>query len=177
MVGQRSGPALLSEHSTSYPTVHAAPTPVAAPERSTVLKSPRRGWGSGRGSYLLRWWAELHNNDPAPRWRLVLPSNTVNKTRRSPLRQRPSLVRTAAPSKSILFRSKPIFSSVRAFQHRQRAHSTAPLSFQARACFEDPSSLLPIQRIQTLWCGNRPLKTAWQPRCCGPIPIMDLRYQ
>ena len=81
MVGQRSGPALLSEHSTSYPTVHAAPTPVAAPERSTVLKSPRRGWGSGRPTYC-GGGAELHNNDPAPRWRLVLPSNRVNITRR-----------------------------------------------------------------------------------------------
>jgi hypothetical protein len=57
-----------------------------------------------------------------------------------------------------------------AFQHRQRAHSTAQPSFQAPACFGHPSSLPPIQCIQMLWRGNRPLSSAWKPGCCGNHP-------
>jgi len=52
-------------------------------------------------------------------------------------------------------------------------HSTAQPSFQARACFGDPSSLLPIQRIQTLWHGSLPLKMAWQHRRWRTIPIIE----
>jgi hypothetical protein len=45
---------------------------------------PRRGWGSGRGSYLYGAGAEPNNNDPALRLQLVFPRNTVNKTRARP---------------------------------------------------------------------------------------------
>jgi hypothetical protein len=92
----------------------------------------------------------------------VFPSNTVVK--RATVEGGPHS-RTVAPSKS-----KPIFSSVRAFQHRRRAHSTAQLFAPARAGFWDPLSLLPVQRIQTLWRGNYPPTSAWQPRCCGNQP-------
>ena len=100
---------------------------------------------------------------PATFGRLHFPSILSAK------RLRPS--ERAVPCAAV--RSNPTSSYCRTFQRRRRARSTVQLFVPTRACFWDPWSSLPVQHIQTLWCGNRPLRSAWQPRCCGPIPIMD----
>ena len=109
-------------------------------------------------------WGELHNNDRRPRRRLVFPSNTVNKTRRRPLRRGPSLRRTAAHVQQALRSVEPTFSSVRTFQRCPRASSTAQRIVPSRVCLGGPRSWLPIRRTQRLWRDNRPLRIPWQPR-------------
>ena len=74
------------------------PQPFGQHDRSTVLKSAPPQLGLWAGVLPIGWWGELHNNDPAPRWRLVLPSNTVNKTRRRPLRRKAVTYAATAPA-------------------------------------------------------------------------------
>ena len=66
----------------------------------------------------------------------------------------------AAPARQRGVSSGQLERSPAASQHHQRVHSTAQPSFQARAYFAGPSSLLPIRRIQMLWRGTRPLTSA-----------------